>query len=250
MNQFPDELRKEREREHGRFLAPRAEWVWGWGTPAGKLRAQRRAQLLIQRAGITPGSRVLELGCGTGLFTRLVAETGAFVVAIDLSEELIAAARSQSSANVEFLVGDVERVEFADAVFDSVFGSSILHHVDAARSLREAFRLLKPGGSVAFAEPNMLNPQIAIQKNIPWVKKMLGDSPDETAFFRWKARRLLQSCGFDRVEAQPFDFLHPSVPSSLIGIVQAFGGVAERIPILREIAGSIILWGRKPKPHD
>ena len=38
----------------------------------------------------------------------------------------------------------------------------------------------------------MLNPQIAIQKNIPWVKRKLGDSPDETAFFRWPLRRLLE----------------------------------------------------------
>jgi hypothetical protein len=41
---------------------------------------------------------------------------------------------------------------------------------------------LKSGGTIYFTEPNMLNPQIAIQKNVSWVKRKLGDSPDETAF--------------------------------------------------------------------
>ena len=57
-------------------------------------------------------------------------------------------------------------------------------------ALRDIYRVLKPGGTIYFTEPNMLNPQIAMQKNIPWIKRKLGDSPDETAFFRWPLRRL------------------------------------------------------------
>ena len=50
----------------------------------------------------------------------------------------------------------------------------------------------------------MLNPQIAIQKNIPWIKRKLGDSPDETAFFRWPLRRLLEQTGYRDVRIDPF----------------------------------------------
>jgi hypothetical protein len=52
----------------------------------------------------------------------------------------------------------------------------------------------------------MLNPQIAIQKNVSWVKRKLGDSPDETALFRWPLRRLLERTGFRDVRIDPFDF--------------------------------------------
>ena len=70
--------------------------------------------------------------------------------------------------------------------FDAVVGSSVLHHLDVAQALRECFRVLKPEGVICFTEPNMLNPQIALQKNISFLKKRLGDSPDETTFFRWQ----------------------------------------------------------------
>ena len=60
----------------------------------------------------------------------------------------------------------------------------------------------------------MLNPQIAIQKNIPWIKRKLGDTPDETAFFR--GRSPVTQNGMDIVifESSPFDFLHPKTPDS------------------------------------
>jgi SAM-dependent methyltransferase len=87
-------------------------------------------------------------------------------------------------------------------------GSSILHHLRPAVALEEVFRVLRPDGFIAFAEPNMLNPQIAIQKNIPVIKRWLGDSPEERAFFRWQATKLLENAGFDRIAVTPYDFLH------------------------------------------
>ena len=246
MSHTTSEERKARERDHGRFLAPDAERIWGWGTPAGKLRAHRRAQLIIQRAEISEGKRVIEFGCGTGLFTRAFAETGALVMALDLSPDLVAEAAQKPMKNIIYMVGDVERPDFPDVSFDAVVGSSILHHVNAELSLGAAYRILKSGGRVAFAEPNMLNPQIAVQKNIPYFKRMMGDSPDETAFFRWEAEKILQNTGFVEVGTQPFDFLHPYVPAGFIPLVKALEKVAEAIPLVREISGSILLWGRKP----
>ena len=92
------------------------------------------------------------------------------------------------------------------------------------RRLREIYRVLKPGGTIYFTEPNMLNPQIAIQKNIPWIKRKLGDSPDETAFFRWPLRRLLERTGYRDVRIDPFDFLHPKTPVALIDRLTRSGG--------------------------
>jgi len=245
MNQLSSDERKAHEREHGKVLAPDAERVWGWGTPAGKLRAQRRAELIIERAGISVGKKVLEFGCGTGLFTRAFAQTGAAITALDLSPDLIAEAAQKETKDIVYMVADVERPDFPDESFDAVVGSSILHHVNAELSLKAAHRILRPGGRVAFAEPNMLNPQIAIQKNVPFIKRIMGDLPDETAFFRWEAARFLEQAGFLDIGAEPFDFLHPFVPSALITAVKAIEKFAEGTPLLREIAGSILLWGKK-----
>jgi len=87
----------------------------------------------------------------------------------------------------------------------------------------------------------MLNPQIAFQKNVPWVKRKLGDSPDETAFFRWPLRRLLEQTGFHDVQIDPFDFLHPKIPGFLVNPVSGFGRLLERVPLIGEFAGSLYI---------
>jgi ubiquinone/menaquinone biosynthesis C-methylase UbiE len=242
----PTDLRKDHERAHGKFLAPHAVEIWGWGTPAGSERARRRTELLIERASIQPGMKVLEFGCGTGMFSRRIATTGALLTAIDLSPDLIAEAQKESNPNITFQIGDIEMLPFVDATFDAVIGSSVLHHVQVEKALMNAFRVLKPGRMIAFAEPNMLNPQIAIQKNIPYIKRKMGDSPDETAFFRWPMARLLKRLGFIDIVVDPYDFLHPAIPQKFIPLAKKITHILEATPLIREIAGSIILSARKP----
>ena len=78
---------------HGRMLATAdSEALWGWSTPAGQSRARRRADLIITAAGLRPGRTILEVGCGTGLFTAQFAATGARIVAVDISPDLLAKA--------------------------------------------------------------------------------------------------------------------------------------------------------------
>lgn len=237
--------RIDHEIEHGKKIVDDAEFYWGWGTPAGKERLRRRAEMLTEFGDLRPGRRILELGCGKGLYTRELTQSGAHIAAIDISWELLKAAGNLSE-KPDYLVGDGHRLPFADNTFDSVVGVSVLHHLEVSIILAESTRVLKPGGRFVFSEPNMLNPQIAIQKNIPWVKALLGDSPDETAFRKGPLRDQLLSVGLSEVEITPFDFLHPWVPKPLIGIVDAAGRIVEKIPWLREIAGSLMIVAKKP----
>jgi 2-polyprenyl-3-methyl-5-hydroxy-6-metoxy-1,4-benzoquinol methylase len=235
-----------REIQHGRFLAERgAGEVWNWESPAGKLRWARRVKMLSEH--LEPGMSVLELGCGTGYFTRELARSGAEIVAIDVSPELLEIARSNSSApNVRYEIQNAYRLNYPDAVFDSVVGSSVLHHLEIDPALREIYRVLKPGGKIFFTEPNMLNPQIAVQKNVPWVKRKLGDSPDETAFFRWQLGRLLEKTGYCDIRVEPFDFLHPQVPARLVNRMKTVSRLLERLPVVSEFAGSLYIRAAKP----
>ena len=191
---------------------------------------------------LKPGMTVLELGCGTGYFTRELARSGADVVAIDVSPELLEIAKANSSAaNVQYQIQNAYALSYSERVFDSVVGSSVLHHLEIKEALRDIYRVLKPGGTIYFTEPNMLNPQIAIQKNIPWIKRKLGDSPDETAFFRRPLRGLLEKTGYHDVRIDPFDFLHPRTPVALIDRVDALGRFFENVPIISEFAGSLYI---------
>jgi SAM-dependent methyltransferase len=234
-----------KEIQHGRFLAQHgAGEIWNWESPAGKLRWARRVKMLSSH--LRPGMSVLELGCGTGTFTRELARSGADIIAIDVSPELLEIARaSYSASNVRYQTQNAYALSYPDAAFDSVVGSSVLHHLEVEEALRNIYRVLKPGGTIFFTEPNMLNPQIAVQKNVPWVKRKLGDSPDETAFFRWRLRGLLEQTGYRNVRINPFDFLHPKTPVRLINRVNAFGLFLESVPVISEFAGSLYIRGVK-----
>jgi 2-polyprenyl-3-methyl-5-hydroxy-6-metoxy-1,4-benzoquinol methylase len=233
------------EIEHGRFLAQHgAGEIWNWEGQAGRLRWARRVKMLGNH--LHAGMNVLELGCGTGYFTRELAHSGAHIVAVDVSPELLEIAKADCSmTNVFYEIQNACAMSYRDAVFDSVLGSSVLHHLEIREALSEIYRVLKVGGTIYFTEPNMLNPQIAIQKNIPWIRRKLGDSPDETAFFRWPLRRLFQRTGFRDVEIQPFDFLHPKTPFPLVNGLNAIGGFLERVPVVSEFAGSLYIRAAK-----
>jgi SAM-dependent methyltransferase len=237
------------EISHGRLLAQGdPESTWGWGSPAGKVRAQRRAQLIAEGAGLGRAKRILEIGCGTGLFTQMFASLcPGEITAIDISPELLAMAQRRGLApdRVRFVNIALDAMTGISA-FDAVIGSSILHHLPLETSLQKMYDLLSPGGSLCFAEPNMLNPQIALQKNIPWLKRMLGDSPDETAFVRWRLAKALKRAGFTNIRIRPFDWLHPAVPWPLVAAVSAAGRIMESMPVVAEFAGSLCVKAEKP----
>jgi ubiquinone/menaquinone biosynthesis C-methylase UbiE len=170
--------------------------------------------------------------------------------ATDLSPDLLEYAKEKvvaacPQAHVEFEPQDVMRMTLPEASFDSVFGCSMLHHVDPKSALQEIHRVLKPGGWCTFSEPNMLNPQIAVSSHVGFIRRRAGYSPDETAFFRWELERLLQETGYAEISVRNFDFLHPSTPRPLISTVAGLGSILEKCPGVRAISGSLILCARK-----
>lgn len=242
------ESRLAREIEHHRRIAERAEALWNWESPAGRRRADRRAALFVAQGELGPGRRALELGCGTGVFLERVASCGAEIRGIDLSMDLLARARRRLAgrSNVHLDCGNAEQMPYPDASFDVVYGSSILHHLDLERALMEVFRVLRPGGRTVFAEPNALNPQVIVMFHFAPAKEYFGQSPDERAFSRFRARRVLGRVGYVDIAVRPFDFLHPATPPALIEGVSHLGAFLERVPLVREIAGSLLIRARRP----
>ena len=98
------------------------------------------------------GARWLEVGCGTGIFTALIASmfTPAKVVGIDPAQALIAHARRQAeTTKAEFWLGDVQDLPFQDAMFDVLASSLVLNFIpDKARALSEICRVARPGGLI------------------------------------------------------------------------------------------------------
>lgn len=236
-----------RERDHFEaLLAMRGALYWAERTAAGQRRRVIRSALLAAHAG--PATRVLEVGCGIGDYTRgLAAATAATIVSVDVAPGLVAHAQHERPASVRFVAADVERLPFESGSFDAVVGNAVLHHLRLDRTVPEMLRVLKPGGRLCFAEPNMLNPQVFLERNVRWIGRRLDNSPGETAFVRWRIRPALARLGVADVRARPFDFLYPLTPAGMIGVVERVGRLLERLPVLSEIAGSLLISGRKPE---
>jgi ubiquinone/menaquinone biosynthesis C-methylase UbiE len=100
---------------------------------------------------------VLDVGCGTGEFERLVHEQYPHVVLVglDVAPAMLAVAREklQGATGVTFLLGQVESLPFAPENFDAVVSCSMLHHVRSADGLlRECARVLRPGGRLVLVD--------------------------------------------------------------------------------------------------
>ena len=215
---------------------------WGHLRPAGRLRLERRAGIIREWASRLPGAEVLEIGAGDGMLTRFLQDIPLKIMATDLSPVLIERAKeSINSDNIKFSVANVERLEYTDGSFSGIFGNSVLHHLDLKICLREIFRVLKNEGGILFFEPNLMNPQILVEKKVKIIGRYLQNSPDETAFIRWNLKTLLDEFGFSDIEIVPFDFLHPIIPEKLVNAFLNLGRILERTPVLKEFSGSLII---------
>ncbi|MFM8411936.1 MAG: ubiquinone/menaquinone biosynthesis methyltransferase [Alphaproteobacteria bacterium] len=113
---------------------------------------RRRA---VEALHVGPGSRVIDLGCGTGDLVADVERTGADAVGIDLSGEMIAVGRRRLAGR-SFVRGDAQCLPFPDASFDGVVsGFALRNFTSIPAAMQEAARVLRPGGRFALLEVNV-----------------------------------------------------------------------------------------------
>lgn len=116
---------------------------------------QRQVQAVVDATGLTPSDAVLDVGCGPGKYTVALARRGLDVSGMDLTPALIEALHA-FDPSIPAVVGDLVTppAEWLGR-FDVVVGFFVLHHIeDLAGALRGVRALLRPGGRVAFLEPN------------------------------------------------------------------------------------------------
>jgi len=124
-----------------------------WGARAEAWAATEAQQAptyaaVLDRVGLARGQRVLDAGCGSGVFLRMAADRGATVAGLDASERLLALARRRVP-DADLRLGDLDHLPFDDDVFDVVTGfNSFFFAADMVGALREAGRAARPGAPV------------------------------------------------------------------------------------------------------
>jgi len=112
---------------------------------------QRIVEKIFQFADLA-NKLVLEIGCGDGRITALMAGNAKKLVAVEPDAETIREARKKVS-DADFLIGSGENLNFPDACFDLVIFTLSLHHQNSTRAIGEAIRVLKDEGTILVIEP-------------------------------------------------------------------------------------------------
>ncbi len=181
--------------------------------------ALRRAFMLEE---VTPGDRVLDLGCGAGQFTRELAEAGAQPVGVEVAEAALERA-SAAAPGLDFRLAPIDApLPLPDASFDLVWASEVIEHVaDTALWLSEVARVLAPGGRLALTTPSHGRLLLA-RHGVERFSEPLGDHLH--LYTRGSLRTVLGELGFDDIR------------------VRAVGGP----PLLRRMLLARALWGGPP----
>ncbi len=132
----------------------RAVWAAGDYPAVAELIAEM-GEDMVARAHVGPGERVLDIACGAGNAAIPAAKTGAEVVGLDLTPELLEGGREKAAevgVQVEWVEGDAEAMPFEDGSFDIVLSTvGIMFAPNHAVAAREAARVLRPGGRMGLA---------------------------------------------------------------------------------------------------
>ncbi len=190
--------------------------------------AQQRRMLdsYLSELALPAGATALEVGCGTGPVSRIVAEIPETkeVIGIDPSPVFVDRARQLSSGlpKLEFRVGDARRVDLADDGCDLVVFHTVLCHVpDAETAIREAFRVLRPGGWLALFDGDYTTTTVAIRDDDPLqdaVDAMLASYLHDP----WLSRRLpkeVQAAGFSVESFRSHGYTQTTEPTYMLTLI-------------------------------
>jgi SAM-dependent methyltransferase len=135
--------------------------------PKASPQLERHVDEALRAARIEPGDRVLEVGCGSGRYTLLLARRGVSVEGLELSALLLERLRAHAAGRYEiplYCADVLHPPAGLEGAFDAVLGFMVLHHVhDLEATLAAASRLLRPGGRMVFLDANAYNPLFYLQ---------------------------------------------------------------------------------------
>ena len=152
-------------------------------TPIGKLVKEIEGELIHELLNPRPEEKVLDAGCGTGIFTIDFLAAGAQVVGLEISGPMLSFAGRKTAGYPFFKVrGDMLHLPFKDNSFDKTVSITALEFIaDAKSAVDELFRVTRPGGCVVVATLNSLSPWAVRRK----AKAQKGQKHIlENAFFR------------------------------------------------------------------
>ena len=193
-----------------------------------------------------PGMKVLDLGCGTGGFTKKFLGKGLDLYGMDISPKCIEFAQKKHP-EIHFCTGDIEQTPYKENSFDVVLLSGVLHHFpDFSGALKESYRILKKGGALLAFDPHLHNPMMWLYrcKKSPFYSSK-GVTENEEPLAKKKIQYHFSNENFVQSSVYSISGVtYQYVDSKLAQIfLHCYNGVELLfdLPFLRQIIGSFLI---------
>jgi ubiquinone/menaquinone biosynthesis C-methylase UbiE len=190
---------------------------------------RRLVAACLERCRLRPGMRVLDLGCGSGVFSRLLSRQGLNVTGVDISPRLIELG-ARAYPDVKFLVGDAEALPFENGQFDCVFLGGLIHHFpDPSALAGEVARQLCDGGMFFAFDPNRRNPFMWLYRDhdSPFYSSK-GVTPGERPVLAEQVTEVFAKAGF-RVSSETMSVAYRYAASPLMRMLLPACNLAEKV---------------------
>ena len=201
-------------------------------------------------SGLPRGSRVADLGCGSGVFTELLRREGYASVGLDISPRLVALGRSKYPG-LELIEGDAENLAFDSESLDGVLLSGLVHHFPDPRGLIvEVRRVLKPGGRFVGFDPNRMNPFMWLYRDraSPFYSPV-GVTENERPILAWRVAEMFRDQSFrvrtDYLGGLTYRYVASQRTRALLQIYNFIDNIVFNIAIMRPFRPFVLISGEK-----
>jgi ubiquinone/menaquinone biosynthesis C-methylase UbiE len=222
----------------------------------------RMRDAYLAQLALPPNAHILEIGCGTGVVLRALAqrrESTGHLVGVDQSPVLVAAARHLAAEegvdqHMEFLVGDVHHLAIGDSSFDAVIAHTLVSHVaDPLMVLKEAARVVRPGGGVAIFDGDFAS--LTFAHPDPAFAKAMDEALVEAVFTHPRVMqdlpRLLQQTGLQIMETTAYAYAEIGTGTFFAGFAEAYAPLVKRAGLLtaRQVEDWLLEQRRAVEQH-
>lgn len=216
--------------------------IWSLGSRENRNHRQKISSI-ARAVGAAEASHVLEVGAGTGLHAAwLLDRYAAAYTGVDLSAPMLEAARRRTASHgsrAQLAIGDAQGLPFPDGAFDAGFCTATLHHLaDPMRGIAELVRVVRPGGRVAFLEPNWRYPSVLVYSAMTRAEwNTFKISPG-------RLRMWAERAGLVDVAVQPLLYTPPR-PERLTDAFARIDALCARTPGARWLSITLLVSGRR-----
>lgn len=237
-----------KEREIAFFDSHGAVNAYDVFTPASN---ERLIDAFAQLSGLAPGARVVDLGCGSGVFTDALQRRGYRCTGVDLSPKLIAIAQGKYK-DIDFMTGDIEALPFADGSFDGVLLSGVVHHLpELSRCAAEVYRILRPGGAFVAFDPNRMNPFMYLyrDRSSPFYSSV-GVTENERPVLAGEIATVFEKAGFragsEFLSGLKYRYVASGAVRWLLPLYNALDSLMFSPAFMRRFRAFVLSYGEKP----